>query len=183
MRTGPFGSNLLHGEFKETGDVAVLGIDNAVNNKFVWKEKRFITFKKYENLKAYTIRPLDVIITIMGTVGRTAVIPENIPLSINTKHLAAISFDPQKANPYFIAYSMHSNQHIISQLFGVKRGAIMHGLNLGIIKKVKTKCPPIELQNKFAKILNKTENMKSYCETDQSLMNVFFNSLSQRMFK
>ena len=32
------------------------------------------------------------------------------------------------------------------------RGAIMAGLNLGIIKELKIKLPTIELQNKFEKI-------------------------------
>ncbi|MFH1674497.1 MAG: restriction endonuclease subunit S [Pseudomonadota bacterium] len=183
MRTGPFGSNLLHSEFATEGDVAVLGIDNAVNNRFEWKEKRFISKEKYEQLKNYRVYPRDVIITIMGTTGRSAVIPDDIPLTINTKHLAAITLDKTKANPHFISYSIHSSPLIKWQLKSQTRGAIMSGLNLGIIKKLKINRPPIELQNQFAHIIKKVKSLKTKYEESLHELESLYGSLSQRAFR
>ncbi|ALM07743.1 restriction modification system DNA specificity subunit [Sediminicola sp. YIK13] len=182
MRTGPFGSNLKHTEFVESGPVAVLGIDNAVKNTFQWKEKRYITNEKYEDLKRYTVFPRDVIITIMGTVGRSAVIPEDIPTAINTKHLACISLDPKKCNPYYLAYSIHSNPYISYQMKAQEKGAIMAGLNLTIIKDLKLKDVPIELQNKFETIYHNIQVQKETLIQSKTELENLYNSLLQRAF-
>jgi len=183
MRTGPFGSSLKHDEFTEEGEVAVLGIDNAVKNEFRWDKNRFITKQRYnESFKRYTVFPRDIIITIMGTVGRSAVIPDNIPLSINTKHLACITLDETKCNPYYLAYSIHSNPFIAFQMKARGRGAIMDGLNLGIIKELKLKAAPIELQNKFEEVYTKINENKKTLMSSFGQISDLFNSITQLAF-
>ncbi|WP_394700924.1 restriction endonuclease subunit S [uncultured Ilyobacter sp.] len=182
MRTGPFGSNLLHSEFVDNG-IPVLGIDNAVDNVFRWKKRRYITEDKYQKLKSYTVYPEDVIITIMGTCGRSAVVPKDISTCINTKHLACITLDKKIANPYFISYSFLKNPFILKQLSLKTRGAIMDGLNLTIIKEIEIYLPPVDLQNQFASIVEKIEDEKKKLETSLTELENNFNSIMQRSFK
>lgn len=182
MRTGPFGSTLKHSEFVDSG-VAVLGIDNAVTNRFAWGQRRFISSEKYEDLKAYTVHPGDVLITIMATTGRSAVVPDDVPLAINTKHLACITLDRRMAESEFISQAIHRHPVVLTQLDASGRGAIMNGLNLGIIKQIKIPIPPIELQREFASKVARLRRLESRLQAASNEGENLFNSLVQRAFK
>lgn len=182
IRSGPFGSALRHGEFVDEG-IAVLGIDNAVQNKFAWGERRYITVEKYEELRRYRVFPNDVIITIMGTTGRSAVVPHDIPEAITTKHLATITCDTKKVLPEVLSFAVHSDPMIIRQIKTHNKGAIMDGLNLGIIKQLVLKRPPMKEQLRFSRVVRKTEAMLEKADNDAVNGAELFSALSQRAFR
>lgn len=182
IRSGPFGSALRHGEFVHEG-IAVLGIDNAVQNKFAWAERRFITPSKYEELRRYRVFPGDVIITIMGTTGRSAVVPDDIPEAITTKHLATITCNKELIHPEVLSFAIHSDPLIIRQIKSFNKGAIMDGLNLGIIRKLEINLPPMEEQLQFVRMLHKARGIEASSQTPEGSDEDLFQSLSQRAFR
>lgn len=182
IRSGPFGSALRHGEFVNEG-IAVLGIDNAVQNKFAWAERRFITPSKYEELHRYRVFPGDVIITIMGTTGRSAVVPDDIPEAITTKHLATITCNKKLIHPEVLSFAIHSDPLIIRQIKSFNKGAIMDGLNLGIIRKLEINLPPMDEQHRFVAMLRKARAIEATSLTPDGSGEDLFQSLSQRAFR
>ena len=181
MRTGPFGSALHHDEFDDSG-VFVLGIDNAVENKFSYNRMRYITEEKYQQLKRYTVYPGDVIITIMGTVGRSAVIPADMPKAINTKHLACITPNVEMVNAQFLSCAFQIHPNIRTQLEKQCKGAIMAGLNLTIIKGLSFRIPPISLQNQFVEFYEQTDKSKLAVQQGLRELETLKKSLMQQYF-
>ena len=181
MRTGPFGSALHHDEFVDSG-VFVLGIDNAVENKFSYNRMRYITEEKYQQLKRYTVYPGDVIITIMGTVGRSAVIPADMPKAINTKHLACITPKAETINAQFLSCAFQVHPDIRMQLQKQCKGAIMDGLNLTIIKGLSFRIPPINLQNQFVEFYEQTDKSKLAVQKSLEELEILKKSLMQQYF-
>jgi type I restriction enzyme, S subunit len=181
IRTGPFGSQLLHSEFVEAG-IAVLGLDNVVGNEFRWAERRYITPTKYEQLKRYTVHPGDVLISIMGTTGRCVIVPDAIPTAINTKHICAITADPSRVEPFFLRASFlwhpESREHLRRQT----KGSIMDGLNMGIIKAMPIPTPSLDRQKEFGAHVAAIESERALVECALAADAELFASLRSGAF-
>jgi type I restriction enzyme S subunit len=164
IRIGPFGSSLKKHELMNEGYILTLWIENIVNNELNLEYKKYITEEKYQQLRGFTVKPDDVLITMMGTVGRIAVVPKDIGKAIISSHLLKITLDKTECLPRYLYYYLlsHSTRRQFSK---EARGIVMEGLNSKIIRGLQIRLPPISEQYKIIQILSNIDELIQ--KTDQ----------------
>jgi type I restriction enzyme S subunit len=163
IKIGPFGSQLKKSEMVDSG-IRVYGQENVYRKNFVLGEY-FITHEKFKKLKTVELLPGDVVITMMGTIGDCAVVPEDMQKGIMDSHLMRIQIKGI-INPYYLARLIRESLLVKKQIIGMSQGGIMSGLNLSIVKEIKIPVPPMEEQDEIEKIMAgldiKIENEQTY---------------------
>ena len=166
LRSGPFGSALLKSELVENG-IPFLGIDNIHVEHFDANYRRFVTPRKYRELIKYAVRPRDVVITIMGTVGRAAVIPKSIGKALSSKHLWTMSLDTEKVIPELICWQLNYAPWVKSWFRRETQGGIMDAIQS---KTLRTLVLPVPTFDEQSKILRRYRGISSKIEAEEQLL-------------
>jgi len=124
MRSGPFGSALLKQELVSTG-IPLLGIDNVHTERFIDEYNRFVTPRKFSELARYAVRPADLMITIMGTVGRCCLVPDNIGQALSSKHTWTITLDQKLYSPYLAMLQINYSPWVLNNFASDQQGGTM----------------------------------------------------------
>jgi type I restriction enzyme S subunit len=148
LRSGPFGSALLHGEFVPAG-VPAIGIQDVKENRFELSRKWNVTPEKADELKRYTIKPHDILITVMGTLGRACVVPDEVPRMISTKHVWTISLDQAKAEPCWVSFWINYSRLAREELLGQRTGTAIPGLNAEKLRNLSLPQVPLSEQRRI----------------------------------
>lgn len=165
IKPGPFGSSLKKEFYVESG-YKVYGQEQVIPNDFS-VGNYYINEKKFEELKGFEIKPGDLLISLVGTFGKIAIVPEDYEPGIINPRLLKISFDKTKSAVNFYKYYMSSSP-FYNQLSGLSQGGTMGVINSKTLKSLFFPCPPIEEQYNIIKILHsfdvRLQNEKQYLE-------------------
>ena len=167
--------------YSEQGEIFIR-IGNVRNAELDLSDIQYVSAPNNKEAERTKVKTNDLLISITADLGRTAVIDEATAIKgayIN-QHLCLVRL--KNANPVYIAHYMQ-NEFCKRQIKQLDQVGVKSGLNFEAIKNLKIIVPPLELQNKFAQIVEKVESQKQKNELVIEQMNNLFNSLSQRAFK
>jgi type I restriction enzyme, S subunit len=149
VRSGPFGSQLLHEEFIDSG-VAAIGTRDVQTNRFLLHGGWYVSPEKFEQFRRYQVFPGDVLCTIVGaSIGRFCVVPENVPTAFTTKHIQALSLDISKAEPQYVSLMLNFHRRCRQSLFSQVEGSAQPSLNSGKILGTALPLPSLAEQQRI----------------------------------
>jgi len=179
-KCGPFGSALKKHEYVDDG-IPVWIMDNIQKNKFNENGCLFITEEKYTSLLSYSVEKGDILISRAGTVGKMCVATPSMSKSIIHSNIIRLSLNQSKIQPIFFTSLMEFCKDRIGRLKTGVDGSYTF-MNTGILNDLEIPLPPMSLQNKFAQIVEKIEEMKQSQKLSHQEIDNLFNRIIQKAF-
>lgn len=155
IAAGPFGSNLKVSCFVDYGFPIIDGA-NLKGFKVTDNVTKFVTEEKARSLHRSIAQRNDVIVTISGTLGQIAYIPEN---SMFEEYLCSqrqfrVSFDTERVFVPYLVYYFHSRegQHKILS-FANQTGVPALSQPLKNFRNIEVDLPDIDTQKQIASVM------------------------------
>jgi type I restriction enzyme S subunit len=138
---------------KQDFGIPMLSAQNILNNKIIFSEYRYITLEDYKKEIIRTpIEAGDVLLTIVGTIGRSAVVKVNIPQFAVQRSVALIK---TKITPEYLSLLFQSPFHS-SNFLKIAKGTAQKGVYLNQLEVLPIPLPPLMEQHR---IVTKTEEL------------------------
>lgn len=141
---------VVPGPYEPNGNLMI----RAKDYSFGWQPIESIyrvSDKMHQSYKRSQVRKGDVLLTIVGSIGNTAIVPEGLEGANITQQTARLSFDEHDANFF---YSIMSSEIGKKEIYRYAKSGVQPSLNLADIAKFKIPVPPFPEQQKIAKTLS-----------------------------
>lgn len=132
---------------KQHTGLPMLSAQNILNNEIVFDSYRLVNEKQFEKeYKRANVEVNDVLLTIVGTIGRAAIVPPEIPRFTLQRSVALIK--PAIVNPKWLTFYLQSR--ICQNFFSsAEKGTAQKGVYLGSLKIIPVNLPPLPEQHRI----------------------------------
>ena len=143
LKAGPFGSSLKKEYYVPKG-YKIYGQEQVIRGDPFYGDY-YIDDERYRKLKACAVKPGDVLISLVGTIGRVLILPEGIEPGIINPRLVKLSLDKSLVKGKYVKTYLESSS--VRHYFSLSsHGGTMDILNLTILKALPIALPPLREQ-------------------------------------
>ena len=181
LKRGPFGGALKKEIFTSEG-FKVYQQKNVIYDDF-YTGSNYIGDSDFERLAAFMVRPRDLLISCSGTIGRIAAVPLDAEPGVMNQALLKLELDESKIlNDFFL--SLWRSRPFEQRVLGMTHGTGMKNMkSMKELKSIKFLQPPLDLQHRFATIVESIEQQKAAHRSHLEEIDTLFASLQQRAFQ
>jgi type I restriction enzyme S subunit len=157
IKAGPFGSALKKQDYTERG-YKIYGQEQVIKNDALFGDY-YIGEEKYQQLKSCSVEPGDLLISLVGTIGKTLTLVEGCEPGIINPRLVKISLHSEINRRFIQIYLMSPEaMHLMKEN---AHGGTMDILNLKILSDLSIALPPLAEQKR---IVEKVDELMGLCD-------------------
>ncbi|MEG4304844.1 restriction endonuclease subunit S [Microcoleus sp. D3_18a_C4] len=170
---------------KQEHGLPMLSARNIENGKINFNDFRYIDEIAFETENNRTkVRPGDVLLTIVGAIGRATTVPENIEPFTLQRSVAVLS--PIGITPEFLMYQLRSPRKQ-AELLDKAKGTAQKGIYLKKLGGIELLVPPLNEQRrivaKIEALKARSQRVKEELETIAPLLDQFRQSVLAAAFR
>ena len=136
----------------EHSDYMMLSSKNIYDDEITFDEPRYLADGDFQREhKRTNISEGDVLLTIVGTVGRTAIVDKNMPIFTLQRSVAVLHPKQELCLGRFLMYALRGKRTYIESR---AKGVAQKGIYLGEVSDIDLKLPDIVEQEQIIKILD-----------------------------
>lgn len=178
---GPFGSSLKPDQYVDDG-VRVIRNFNVRPGYFDASAYKYVTPRKFEEIRRSEVCTGDLLISTKGTVGNVCLMPALEGLSVlSATGTVRIRISAPDVEPAFVMHQMLMPQYQ-RYIKENQSGAVQQYLNLSGIRDLAIILPPHDLQFKFVETARRVDRLTQKAQTSLREADHLFSSLAQRAF-
>jgi type I restriction enzyme M protein len=131
------------------GGRLMLSSQNVFDNRLDLSNHRFVSEEDFQRENKRTnVTPGDILLTIVGTIGRSLVVTNDMPPFMLQRSVAVLGPSHSVIQPDFLARVLQSPR-LQSTLQGLAQGVAQKGVYLNSLRELEIPLPPLEVQKEI----------------------------------
>lgn len=141
----------------EQSNYLMLSSKNIDDDYITLNDPRYLSQEDFEAENRRTnIKPNDLLITIVGTIGRVAIVPNSLTEFCVQRSVAVLKPKPEIVYNRFLMHYLQSMRPYLEQ---ESRGVAQKGIYLKQLSNLSIILPPLDEQRKIAAVLDKVSDL------------------------